>query len=86
MVHFVGNVATLISSHCALPLIALYYLSEQEYLDSGIEIVRLPCSSLTNGRLPIPKRSRAYKKLLAMLLQENFDAVFINGRYYAHSI
>lgn len=74
-----GCRVTIVTNNC-------FDLSEQENLDSGIEIIRLPCSSLINGRLPIPKRNRAYKKLVTMLLQENFDAVFINGRYYAHSI
>lgn len=54
--------------------------------EEGIEVYALPCFSLLNGRLPIPKKNGAYRDLFQKLALEKYDAVIINTRFYFHSL
>lgn len=52
----------------------------------GVEVFRLPCRALMNGRLPIPRKNSAYRSLLADLDDIGFDGVLVNARFYGHSL
>lgn len=54
--------------------------------EEGIEVYALPCFPLMNGRLPIPKKNRAYRVLFQKLSAVKYDAVVINTRFYFHSL
>lgn len=60
-------------------------LSEQDLWD-GIEIYRLPCLNLLNGRFPVLKPTGAYRRMMKKLRQQHFDFVLINTRFYFHSL
>jgi glycosyltransferase involved in cell wall biosynthesis len=60
--------------------------SGRETLSNGVEVVRLPAHVLLGGRLPIPKRSRAYHAAFEELLGEPTDRVLVNTRFYGHSL
>ncbi len=51
-----------------------------------ISIFRLPCFSLLNGRLPIPKKNKSWKNLVKLLSKEHFDFAIVNTRFYPHSL
>lgn len=53
--------------------------------EDGVEILRLPCKPLLNGRLPIPERNDEFKQLLDELEQMPIDSILINTRFYPHS-
>lgn len=57
-----------------------------EFADEGFEIIRLPCISLLNGRLPIPLYTREYRRLNHQITSMTFDGVLINTRFYFHSL
>lgn len=52
----------------------------------GIEIYRVPCYSLMNGRYPFLKPDRAFMKIHRKLLKTKFDLIVINTRFYPHSV
>lgn len=54
--------------------------------EDGVEVFRLPCRALMNGRLPIPRKNSAYRSLLAELDGIGFDGVLVNARFYGHSL
>lgn len=63
----------------------IFNLSSYESLETGVEIFRLPCHPLINGRLPIPKRNKRFNRLLYTINHIQFDYVLINARFYPHS-
>lgn len=58
----------------------------REVQDDGVEVVRLPCRALMGGRLPVSRRSSAYRELLAEVLSSQVDRVVVNTRFYRHSL
>ena len=52
----------------------------------GIHIYRFSCFPLINGRFPIPKLNKSFRKIDQALKQQHFDAVIINARFYIHSL
>lgn len=56
-----------------------------EDLSAGVEIVRLPCISLMNGRLPFPKKNARYRELFKYISDLPIDHIVINTRFYFHS-
>lgn len=54
--------------------------------EDGVEIVRLPCRALLNGRYPVPRRNEEYRKLMDWLEIQAIDHVVVNTRFYPHSI
>lgn len=57
-------------------------VEEQE----GIEVIKLPCYSLLDGRLPVMKKNRKLKSLKSYIEGIRFDLVIINTRFYGLSI
>ncbi len=47
-------------------------------VENGLEIIRLPCISLLDGRLPLPKKTGDYYRLLQSLDDYEWDGVLIN--------
>ena len=58
----------------------------QETTDEGFEVVRLPCLSLLDGRLPIPLHNQEYRRLNRYISSMSIDGVLVNTRFYLHSL
>lgn len=52
----------------------------------NLRIWRLPSYGFFNGRMPVPKKSQAAKKLWDQLDQYSFDRVLVNTRLFLHSL
>ena len=63
----------------------VYGLPEKEITNEGISIYRLPCTPLINGRLPLPKRTREFKRLFREIMGLPTDYIVINTRFYPHT-
>ena len=61
-------------------------LSVSEVLDNGVEVIRLPCKNLINGRYPVPIKNSCYHGLMADLESRRVDGVLVNTRFYLHSL
>lgn len=61
-------------------------LSNSEVLDNGVEVLRLPCKNLINGRYPVPIKNSCYRGLMADLESRQVDGVLVNTRFYLHSL
>lgn len=61
-------------------------LADREILESGAEVLRLPCICILNGRYPIPVPNRCCRQLLQYLKSIVFDGVLVNTRFYIHSV
>ena len=55
-------------------------------VQEGIEIYRVPCFALLNGRYPFLKMNREFRKIDRVLLRKKFDLVIVNTRFYPHSV
>lgn len=55
-------------------------------VENGLEIIRLPCISLLDGRLPLPKKTSDYYRLLQSLDDYEWDGVLINTRLFPLSL
>lgn len=55
-------------------------------IQDGIELFRLPCYNVMNGRYPIHKKNRTFYDIDATLCAKNFDIVIVNTRFYFHSL
>lgn len=53
---------------------------------SGVRVVRLPSFALVGGRLPVPKRNAAFKRLWEAAASRPYDGVVVNTRFYLHSL
>lgn len=53
---------------------------------NGVEIMRLPCNPLMNGRLPIPRRNAKHRSMMTKLSELPIDSIMINTRFYTHSL
>lgn len=58
----------------------------RETQPNGVEIVRLPCRPLMNGRLPLALRNQEHFDLLDSACLSHADRVLVNTRFYGHSI
>ena len=47
-----------------------------------IDVMRLPCTPLMDGRYPAPRRNHLYKSLLSWLERKPIDHVIVNTRFY----
>lgn len=74
-----GNRVTIVTSN-------VFGLPVREGLRESIEIVRLPCLNLLQGRLPLPKKNRAYRTEVRLLAETPFDYVVVNTRFYPHTL
>lgn len=74
-----GHSVTVVTSN-------VFNLQGYEVDENGIEIYRLPCYNVMNGRYPILKKNAEYKRLNLQLSQKHFDLAVINARFYVHSV
>lgn len=61
-------------------------LKEHEVTEEGIEIYRLPCINLLNGRYPVLKFNKSFFRLNKMVKEINPDLIIVNTRFYIHSL
>ena len=61
-------------------------LKEHEVTEEGIEIYRLPCINLLNGRYPVLKFNKDFFRLNKLLKNIKPDLVIVNTRLYIHSL
>ena len=62
-------------------------VKEKNYeIMDGIEVLRLPCYNLMDGRYPVTKFSREFFALYKKLSDRDFDLVLINARFYPHTL
>lgn len=52
----------------------------------GIQVYRFPCYPLIDGRFPVPKCNKIFRKINHILNQKDFDLIMINARFYIHSL
>ena len=74
-----GHEVTVVTSN-------VFQLPSYEVSEEGIEIFRMPCYNVMNGRYPILKKNGEFRKLDAKLCSKHFDLVVINARFYIHSL
>ena len=55
-------------------------------VESDLEIIRLPCISLLDGRLPLPKKNSEYYRLLQSLDEDEWNGVLVNTRLFPLSL
>lgn len=51
-----------------------------------IQVYRFPCYPLIDGRFPVPKCDKVFRKINRILNKKEFDLVMINARFYLHSL
>ena len=59
-----ANQLELLGVHACIVTNNVFNLAEEETLESGATVYRLPCHPLIGGRLPVPKRNTPFKDLL----------------------
>lgn len=59
---------------------------QHEIAAEGIEIFRLPCHPLMNGRMPLPKKNKTYSEMMGEINARKWDGVLVNTRFYFHSL
>lgn len=57
-----------------------------EQQEDGVAVWRLPCLPLMNGRLPLPRKGRAFGKLVERIASQSYDGMLINTRFYGMSL
>lgn len=60
--------------------------SSHELQDDGVEVYRLPCRPLMDGRLPLSRKNADYDRMLDELVSRDVDRVLVNTRFYPHSL
>lgn len=55
---------------------------EEYIIENNIEIYRLDSFNLLNGRFPIPKFNKKFKKIFNILKNRKFDFCLIQARFY----
>ena len=50
------------------------------------KIYRMPCYNLLDGRFPVLRMNRVFRKLNKQLLEEKIDYVIVNTRFYIHTL
>lgn len=73
-----GNEVTVVTSN-------VFNLPEHETIED-IEIYRLECKNLLDGRFPVLKFGSKLKRYTKELENHNFDFVIVNTRFYVHSL
>ena len=53
---------------------------------NGVEVVRLPCRALMDGRLPLLRRDAAFHREMEALAAREFDRAIVNTRFYGLSL
>lgn len=73
-----GNKVTVVTSN-------VFSLPEQEKADE-IDVIRVPCWNILNGRFPVLKYGAKFRELNADLSEKRFDFVIVQTRFYIHSL
>lgn len=73
-----GNEVVVVTSN-------VYQLQEYEVMDR-IEVYRIPCFNLLDGRYPVLKLTKEFWKLHDILMKQEFDMFVVNTRFYIHSL
>lgn len=73
-----GHSVTIVTSN-------VFNLDTWEELENGATVVRMPCWSCFDGRLPLPKASKEFRMAWRRLCSNRFDGVLINARFYPHA-
>ncbi len=73
-----GNEVVVVTSN-------VYRMAEYEEMD-GIPVYRVPCINLLEGRYPVLKPNKEFRKIHRNLLNQKFDMVIVNTRFYPHSL
>lgn len=73
-----GNEVVIVTSN-------VYRLAEYERVD-GIPVYRVPCWNFLDGRYPVLKMNKTFRKIHRMLKNHRFDMVIVNTRFYPHSL
>lgn len=73
-----GNDVVIVTSN-------VYRLAAYEEVD-GIPVYRVPCINLLEGRYPVLKPTKEFRKIHTELKQQHFDMVIVNTRFYIHSL
>lgn len=55
-------------------------------VQEGIQIYRVPCISLLNGRFPVLKINKEFFGLLKKIKNKKYDLCIVNTRFYIHSL
>ena len=55
-------------------------------IEDGLEILRLPCLSPMDGRLPIPLKNGTYRFFLRQAASRKWDGVLVNTRLFPHCL
>lgn len=59
--------------------------SSMEMID-GVMVLRVDCWSLMEGRYPVLKWNNNTKRIHKKLMEQSFDLILINTRFYLHSV
>ena len=73
-----GNEVVVVTSN-------VYRMAEYEEMD-GIPVYRVPCINLLEGRYPVLKPNKEFWKIHRNLINQKFDMVIVNTRFYPHSL
>lgn len=73
-----GNEVVIVTSN-------VYRLAEYEEMD-GIPVYRVPCFNLLEGRYPVLKLNKDFRRIHRQLLNQDLDMVIVNTRFYPHSL
>ncbi len=57
-----------------------------EMRPDGVEVFRLPCLALMDGRLPMPVRNAEHAAMLDEVARAKPDRVVLNNHFYAHTL
>lgn len=63
----------------------MFSLPAKEEID-GLKIYRFDCKPYLGGRFPVAVKNDTYKMIDGELKSSKFDLIFINARFYTHSI
>ncbi len=63
----------------------MFALPTKEIVD-GLTIYRFDCKPYLNGRFPVAIKNNNFKMIDSALKSAHFDLIFINARFYTHSI
>lgn len=83
--HNLANQLEHLGVHACIVTNNVFNLAEEETLESGATIYRLPCHPLIGGRLPVPRRNATFDKLLRRIYSQPTDYLVINTRFYPHT-
>lgn len=73
-----GNEVIIVTSN-------VYKLREYEKVD-GIPVYRIPCWNLLDGRYPVLKPNKKFRKIHKLMKSQEFDMIIVNTRFYIHSL